>query len=451
VAAGEAQCDWAAKPREERVNAMRKVRAAVVNRREDLAATITREVGKPLWEARREVESMAGRLNVVLDAGLREVADFVPAGVRGGCTYRPLGVVAIVTPFNFPALLAHGFVIPALVTGNTVVLKPSEVTPLVGQIYAEIFDDAHLPKGVFNMVQGAGDVGTHLVGHVGVDGVFFTGSVATGRAIEAACAKQPGKMLVLEMGGKNAALVLDDADIDLAVHECLVSGYITSGQRCTASSRVVVTRKVADEFVRRFAERVKAIHVGDPLAPDTFMGPLATETGMERFVGRVAEGRTEGALPLVEGGRFETATRGHFVAPSVHEIILRRPGSVYQEDELFGPDVAIYRAKNIDAAVDIANDSPFGLAACVFSTNEKTYRAVAGELRVGLVNWNRPTVGADARLPFGGVGVSGNHRAVGLHAIRWCVTPVASVEAPVGKVEEWPGLGPAPKIPYEPD
>lgn len=451
LAAREAQRAWAARSLEDRINAIRKVRAAVVNRREDLAAAITREVGKPLWEARREVESMAGRLNVVVDAGLRDVADFVPAGVRGGCRYRPLGVIGVICPFNFPALLAHGFVVPALVTGNTVVFKPSDVTPLVGQVYAEIIDDANLPKGVFNMVQGGGDIGARLAASPRVDGIFFTGSVATGRAIEAVCATQPGKMLVLEMGGKNASVVLDDADIDLAVHECLIGGYITSGQRCTASSRVVVTRKVADEFVKRFMERAKAIRVGDPRAADTFMGPLASEAIAERFLGRVALGRKEGAVALIDGGRFDARAKGNFVAPSVHEVVARSGSSAYQSDELFGPDVAIYRAKNIDAAIEIANDTPFGLVASVFTKSEKSYRAVANEVRAGLINWNRPTVGADARLPFGGAGASGNHRAVGLHAIRWCVTPVSHLEEPVGNVEKWPGLGPAPKTPYEPD
>jgi succinylglutamic semialdehyde dehydrogenase len=431
AAARTAQPAWARLPIPRRVTALRRIRGALARRREELALLLTRETGRPRWETRQEVATMLAKVDVTCGPALEEIAERHPAGVAGRLTFRPLGVVAVISPFNFPAHLPHGQLLPALATGCTVVVKPSELTPAVGELYAEIVDSAGLPPGVFNLVQGGPPIGEALAAHPDVDAVFFIGSFATGQRIRRVTLEQPGKLVALEMGGKNAALVLDDADVDDAAVEIARSAWATSGQRCTSTSQVVVSRRRHDALVDRLAFLARHLRVGYGLDDDVFMGPLISRRAMARFLAvlhRAEKARL--AEPLVPALPLQLDRRGHYVSPALHLCRRRLPGSEYQREELFGPDLAVYPAADLEEALAIANDSDYGLCMSVYTRRRAVYQEVRLRARVGVVNWNRGTAGNSPLLPFGGLARSGNHRPAGLFMIRSCVTPVASLEEP---------------------
>ena len=432
LAAREAQREWAARPLTERMKFLKKLKAQLHNRQEDLALTISREMGKALWEARGEVTACINKVDITLHEGLELVKTVHPEGVPGYYAFKPHGVLAVIGPFNFPVHLANGHIVPALVTGNTVVFKPSEVTPAVGQLYAEILDEADLPRGVFNLVQGDGTVGAALAGHPGLHGVLFTGSYAVGRKIQDLCRDQPWKILALEMGGKNPAIVLDDAPMEKAVRDVAWGAYVTAGQRCSGTSWAIVHRKRVDEFTDRLAERARRLVVGDPLEPGTFMGPVATKAARKKFLDGVASGEREGAEVVVPARQLDPDPPGWYVTPGVHRVHQVREGSYYQSEELFGPDVAVYSVRDLDEAVALANSVEYGLSCSVFTTDEKRFEWAWRRLEYGCINHNAPTCGASSKLPFGGLKKSGNHRPSALFATLYCTHPVATL---VGKTE----------------
>ena len=268
---------WRRMPPRERAELLKKYQDALKQRGEELAEIMAREVGKPLWESKAEVSAMVNKVDVTINDSLRLVADFhlpkIMENTEGACHYKPLGVMAVIGPFNFPGHLPNGHIVPALLTGNTVVFKPSEKAPLTAQLMAECFLEAGFPKGVFNLLQGEKEVGRRLCVHEGVDGVLFTGSYEVGTRIKQDTLQQHWKILALEMGGKNPAIVWEDADFDVAIHETLFGAYVTAGQRCSATSRVLVHKKLLDRFLTRFHERAKAFSIGHPLE-NPFMGPL---------------------------------------------------------------------------------------------------------------------------------------------------------------------------------
>ncbi|HJZ86295.1 MAG TPA: aldehyde dehydrogenase family protein [Polyangia bacterium] len=433
---------WAARTQDERVAALRRIREQIARRADELALTIVRETGRPLWEARQEVATMQAKVDVTVGEALAEIAERRPAGLAGRLLYRPLGVVAVVSPFNFPGHLPHGQLLPALAAGCTVVVKPSELTPAVGELYAEILDQAELPRGVFGLVQGGPAIGQALVTHADVAAVFFIGSFRTGQRIRAATSGQADKLLALEMGGKNAALVLDDADVELAAHEIARSAYITAGQRCSATTRVVATRRVFGPLERRLAELARALRVGYGLDDDVFMGPLVSARARARFLRAVRRAEKAGtAEPIVPAAPRKLARPGYYVGPSLHRVTRLDPASEYQREELFGPNLALYAVDDLEQALARANDSEYGLCMSVFTQSRAAYEDVLARGRAGVVNWNRGTVGSSPRLPFGGLGRSGNHHPAGLFAIRACVRPVATLEG-AGPLPDLPGLPP---------
>lgn len=427
-AARVAQPRWAAKPLPERASALLRFRDVIASRKEAIARIIARDVGKPLWEARTEVDAVVAKFAATLDEGMKLVAPFDAPGQAGAeCRFKPHGVLAVLGPFNFPMHLANGHVVPALACGNTVVLKPSEIAPAVALEYARAAVDAGLPPGVLNVVQGPGAVGARLAGHAGVDGVLLTGSWAVGQEVKRATFDS-AKVLALELGGKNAALVAADADLDKAAHDVAFAAFVTAGQRCTATSRVLVEGAVAEEFTQRLVARARRIVVGHPFdEPAPFSGPLASAAALAKFsAGLDVARKTEGVSELV-ASRFVTAgaRRGYYVTPSVH-VAQRRPSETpYLGEELFGPDVAVTVVSDLDEAIALANDVPYGLAASVFTRSEATFERCYAGLEAGCINWNAPTVGSSSRLPFGGVKRSGNHRPAALWSALYCASPVA--------------------------
>ena len=421
AAAREAQPAFAARPSGDREQLVRRIGVVLKDHEEELARAIALDVGKPLWEARTEAQACSAKAAITAGEGMKLVSPFPAPGQPGAeCRFRPLGVLAVLGPFNFPVHLPNGHILPALACGNAVVFKPSEVAPQAAEVYARCLEQAGVPSGLFNLVQGGPAVGAALAGHEGVDGVLFTGSWAVGQAIQKANQSRT-KLLALEMGGKNAAVVLADADLEKAAYDVLFSAFVSAGQRCTAASRAIVVGN-ARRFAQRIVQLARQLSIGHPLDDGVFMGPLASPAALEKFERgiRAAEAET-----LLDARRLQPrGLEGCYVSPSVHFVGQRR-SSPYEREELFGPDLAVYPAASEEEALQIANATDYGLAASVHTRSEQAFDRCQRALECGVVNWNAPTVGASGRLPFGGLKRSGNHRPAALWSTLYCSAPVA--------------------------
>lgn len=409
-----------------------------------IVEVLAREAGKALWDAKSEAGALAAKVDLVLGEGAEWTRDRVLADLPGEIRYRPHGVLAVLGPFNFPAHLPNGQILPALLLGNTVVFKPSEKCPSAAVWMARCFDEAGFPPGVVNVVQGEGASAAALANHDDVDGVLFTGSAAVGRSIVAANAHRPGKLVALELGGKNASIVLEDADVEAAARHIAFAAFASAGQRCTATSRVFVARAVADQLTQRFADAARAVTVGYPLDEGVFMGPLITEGARDALFAAQARARAAGFEAVVDGGPLDVdGRRGWYARPSVHlapHADIRVEG--YTHDELFGPDVAVYVVDGLDEAIALTNATDYGLAAAVFTQSTDAFEEAADRLRVGVLHWNQSSNGASGRLPFGGVKDSGNHRPAGILAGAFCAWPQAIRLSPPADapLPSWPGL-----------
>jgi len=401
---------------EARAAVLRRFAALASDRADELARLVAREVGKALWDARAEAVLLPAKVEVTLADGMRFAADF-EAGPGARATFHPRGVLAVLGPFNFPAHLPNGHVVPALATGNCVVLKPSELAPAVGAWMAELWRAAALPAGVLELVQGGADVGRRLALHDGVDGVLFTGSWAAGRALAEAVLDQPGKLLALEMGGKNAMVVLADADLELAVAEAALSICATTGQRCSSLSRIFVEAPLFDAFAERLAKTLGGVRIGAPLDPRVFMGPLVSRRAFERVM------RYRGLAAEAGGERIAVSEPGlapPWIAPGLVRFADTGQRHACHRDEIFGPEACLHPVAGLDHAVEAVNDSDYGLAASVMTRDRSKYEHCVGRIRTGVLNWNRGTIGASGRLPFGGRGRSGNDRPAGILSSVYC-------------------------------
>ncbi|MFT5432501.1 MAG: acyl-CoA reductase-like NAD-dependent aldehyde dehydrogenase [Myxococcota bacterium] len=408
---------WRRLSQTERNEWLLRVRSKVAEHKPRLAEAIRLEMGKVQSEALIEAGSIVGKLDGLLRLFPHELPGAAD-GAPGEQRHHPLGVVGIIGPFNFPVHLINTHVIPSLLTGNTVVVKPSEVTPLVGQRYAELFADAGLPPGVFNLVHGTGDVGAALAAHTGIRGLVFTGSYGTARRIRQATFDQPFKKVCLELGGKNPAVVLDDADLDHAVREILLGALLTTGQRCTATSRVIASPGIAARLRDRLIDAFSRIQPGPPDDPATFMGPLANRASRDRFMSLLDTAGPNSKV-LVESRALDG---GYYVTPGLYELFGASP---IVTEELFGPHVAFEVADSEDDAIDRVTSNPFGLSASLFTARRDRFETFYEVVPAGVLNHNRSTNGASGLLPFGGVGMSGNFHSSGAAALKLGTYPVA--------------------------
>jgi succinylglutamic semialdehyde dehydrogenase len=407
-----------------RATVLLRFRDLVRARGEELAHTIAREVGKALWDARAEAALVPAKVDVTLADGMRLVQT-LEAGAGARATFHPRGVLAVLGPFNFPAHLPNGHVVPALATGNTVVWKPSELAPAVATWLADAWKEAGLPPGVLEIVHGAGETGRDLAVHPDVDGVLFTGSSAVGQALREATLPQPGKLLALELGGKNGVLVLRDADLALTVAETAVSICATTGQRCSSASRIFVDAPVFDAFAERLARVLRGVRIGPPLEEGVFMGPLVSARAHAKLMHYRALAAEAGGERVPCG---ETSLPAPFAAPGLVHFAAAAQRHPYQRDEIFGPEAALYPIEDLEHGVAALNDSDFGLVASVFTRDRAHFEHCIGRVRTGLLNWNRGTIGASGRLPFGGLGRSGNDRPAGLFSTLYCTVPQSHLE-----------------------
>lgn len=431
AAARKAYLPWAHMGGEKRKSYLLRLKEVFQARAAEVAEIIARETGKPLWESKTEAAALVNKIDITLNYSLKlvaeeEIKDALP-GISGFARHKPRGVMAVIGPFNFPAHLPNGHLIPALATGNTVVFKPSDKTPGTGQWMASCFEQAQFPPGVFNLVQGKGEVGKRLANHDGVDGVLFTGSYEVGLKIKQDTLTQHWKILALEMGGKNATVVWDDTDLKKAVYESLVGSFMSAGQRCSCTSRIIIHRKVKDAFVDQFYANAKKLSIGHWRQP-VFMGPLISADSVEKYIRYQEIAKREGAESLMRGKALSLEHDGHYVTPSINLVDKFDPKSVYQKSEIFGPNVAIFTVDTIEEALAINNSSGFGLVMSIFTQSRALYEKALIEAQVGVLNWNRTTNGASSRLPFGGMNKSGNDRPSAHYAVQYCTVPVASLE-----------------------
>jgi succinylglutamic semialdehyde dehydrogenase len=425
--AREAFPGWRDAGAEARAAVLERFARVASERVDELTLLIAREVGKARWDAAAEAKLLAPKVAVTLRDGMQLVAEQTPAAGQRA-TWRPRGVLAVYGPFNFPAHLPNGHIVPALATGNCVVFKPSEIAPAVGAWMAERWREAGLPDGVLSLVQGGPETGRALA-EADVDGILFTGSYATGRALRAATLDAPQKLLALELGGSNAMLVCADADLDLAVAEAALSVAATTGQRCTCARRLFVERGVLEPFQEKLARVLSGLRIGAPLEEGVFMGPLASLGSHARFEAMRARAGEAGGERVLG---VDPGLPPPYVGPGLVRFASLAQPHPYQREEMFGPEAALYGWDDLDAAIAAANDSEYGLAASVITRDRAKYERCVGRLRTGILNWNKATVGASGRLPFGGSGKSGNDRPAGVSATLYCTAPQAHLESEAG-------------------
>lgn len=418
----------------ERVEYLKRFKNVVVSRKDEIANAIALETGKPLWEAHTEAAAIAAKVDVTISDSLERIRQktihHVLPNIDGHIICRPLGVCLIVGPFNFPCHLANGQLLAALLTGNSVIFKPSEKTIYSGQLLAECMHQAAFPKGVFNFINGTAHTTQEIVRDERVKGIFFTGSLMVGKKILEAVGTDITKLIALELGGKNTTILHKDTNIDHALPELLRSCFLTAGQRCTSTSMIAVHQDIQQEFIDKFKTATERIIVDHPtkFKVDPFMGPLVDEFALKKYNEGIQMGIDHGAEYILGPKNIEVGFKGHYASPTIHFLKEAKRSNPFTQEEIFGPNCCFTPYKNIEEAIEIANISDYGLAASVFTQDSDVYSLCMRDIEAGLVNLNRSTVGASSRLPFGGVKNSGNFRPAAVSMVDHTVQTIAGLE-----------------------
>lgn len=428
AAARAAWAGWASRSFAFRTETLRRFANLVRGKAEPFADLIARETGKPLWEARDEVKGVVKKVDISVSAygertsARRHDGDL---GARVAVRHKPHGVLAVLGPYNFPAHLPNGHIVPALLAGNAIVFKPSEKTPAVGAYLVALYHEAGVPEGVIRIVQGGPETGKALAAHPGLDGLLFTGSARAGAALHRQFAETPQKIVALEMGGNNPLVVWNARDVHAAATIAVQSAYLSAGQRCTAARRLIVEDGKHQELVDMIVKLIDRLIVGQPHAkPAPFMGPVIDNEAADRL--------QEAFLDLTgKGGRAirrldRISSDRPFLTPALIDVteVEKR-----LDEEMFGPVLQIVRVRDFDAAIAEANATRYGLAASLVGGSPELYDRFWANVRAGVINWNKPTNGAPSTAPFGGIGISGNHRPSAYYAADYCAYPVTSSEA----------------------
>lgn len=431
---------WSARPLAGREAIARRFAQLIEREREALATLISRETGKALWDTRGEVAAMINKIDLSVKAfHARTGATETASGAQvQALRHKPHGVVAVFGPYNFPGHLPNGHIVPALLAGNTVLFKPSELTPAVAEKTIELWIEAGLPGGVLNLLQGERATGEAIAAHAELDGLFFTGSARVGALLHRQFAGMPQRILALEMGGNNPLIVgslggAPGADTRAALNDVLQSAFLSGGQRCTCARRLYVRKGAeGDVFVRALAGAIASIRVGAwNDNPEPFMGPLVSGPAADALLRAQAQLLGMGAKAIVEMQRLPRGPA--FVTPGLLDVtaVNKLP-----DEEYFGPLLCLIRYESFNDAIRMANATRYGLAAGLLSESREEYERFYRAIRAGIVNWNRQTTGASSAAPFGGIGASGNHRPSAYYAADYCAWPVASFEAPASVLPE---------------
>lgn len=432
---------WSALPLEKRIEYLQHFGTLLKESSDKLAEAISKDVGKPLWESKSEVSAMINKIQISIDAYHRRCAEIVhthPSG-KSITRHKPHGVIVVLGPFNFPGHIPNGHIVPALLAGNTIVFKPSELTPLVAEETIRIWEKCDLPPGVVNMVQGGRETGRLLTGHRDINGLLFTGSWETGRILSEQFAKTPEKILALELGGNNPLIIDEVKDLEAAAYVTLLSGYLTSGQRCTCARRLIVPQgALGNDFLKTLVGMVENISLGPYTdVPEPFMGPVISERAASHLLAAQDILLRSGGKPLVQMKLMKVDTA--FLSPGLIDVttVRNRP-----DEEFFGPIMQVIRVPDFTSAIAEANHTAFGLVAGLVSSSHEKYDQFLASIRAGVIAWNAPTTGASSSAPFGGIKRSGNFRPSGYYAADYCAYPVAAIESPTLKMPETllPGL-----------
>jgi succinylglutamic semialdehyde dehydrogenase len=444
AAAREALPRWSQWPIEKRIAVLRRYQSIVAQRKLEIGELICDETGKAMWDSQAEAGILAGKVDITLDdseyGGFGRVKDYkfnLSESRIGACNYKPHGVMAVIGPYNFPAHLPNGHIVPALLMGNTVVLKPSEKTPATGQALIEMFHEAleaeGAPAGVVNLVQGGPQTAIKLTTHTDVDGILFTGSWPVGRKILESNLDSPGRMVALELGGNNPTVVMPDAHLEQAAIEVVRAAFVTTGQRCTCTRRLIVHDDIADRFTAAIVKAAKHLVVGDPRSVEpVFIGPLISAEARDSvlaFQDRLIESGAESLL-TAEPRSTDGSQDGYYITPAILKVAnftAADSDDAGCDMEVFGPLLRVATVKSLDEAIEQANATRYGLAASIFTTDSEAQRRFVAEARAGCINVNTGTAGASSKLPFGGLGFSGNHRPAGSVSLDYCALPVASM------------------------
>lgn len=418
---------WAAQPLATRIELVRRFANEVRKASDELAQLISKETGKPLWESRTEVESVINKVDISVNAYAERTGQKrLDSALQGSAAVRhkPHGVMVVLGPYNFPAHLPNGHIVPALIAGNAVIFKPSEKTPAVGELLMSCFHKAGISSAVAQFFVGGPAEGKALVAHRGIDGVLFTGSAQAGIAINKKLANNPGKIVALEMGGNNPIVVIDTPKVKDAVTLIAQSAFTSAGQRCTAARRLIITESMYAPVIEELKSLVSRLIVAEPFAdPAPFMGPVIDNVAAEQLV--------ESFLYFLSNGgkAIKHMTRPNDELPFLSPAIIDTTAMADRPDvELFGPLLQVIKVKDFDEAIKEANRTRFGLSASLIGGNPQDYNRFWANIRAGIINWNRPTNGASSNAPFGGLGLSGNHRPAAFYAADYCAYPVASTE-----------------------
>ncbi len=419
--------DWADRPRQDRIDAVKRYQAVLKARAPEIAEAISRETGKPLWETRTEATAMQGKVDISIRAYDERTGERTSETGFGRATlrHRPHGVAAVLGPFNFPGHLPNGHIVPALLAGDTVIFKPSEETPLTGQLMIECLKEADLPDGVVNLVQGGREVGAALLDQ-DIDALMFTGSGAAGAHFKRHFADNPHVILALELGGNNPLVVWDAADAEAAAGIILQSAFITTGQRCSCARRLILPQGPQGDAivaaVVALADRI--VFAPWNSDPEPYGGPLISDRAASAALHALQQRIDAGARVIRASGPVEGLSAA-FVQPS----IIDTTGVDVPDEEIFAPFLQVRRVPDFDAALSEANATKYGLSAGLVSDDPANWQRFIHRIRAGVVNFNRPTTGAAGDMPFGGLGQSGNHRPSAWYAADYCAYPVASFEA----------------------
>lgn len=419
---------WKAMTFEQRQSYIRRFTGLISEYSELLADTIGQETGKPLWESRTEIAAMIAKAEISIRAHQERCGTQIAHSAIGDqvLRHKPHGVVAIFGPYNFPLHLPNGHIIPALLAGNTVVFKPSELTPRCAELMLHLWQKAELPDGVLNLVQGDSETGKALASDPDINGLFFTGSATTGLLLHRQFGGHPEKILALEMGGNNPLLITPVNNLKAALHDTLISAFISAGQRCTCARRLLVPAgHWGDQFLNQLLEASNQLLVGEYNAePQPFMGTLINKKAAGAILQAQQQMTSAGGSILLEGKLCNHA--GTLLSPAIVDM---SAATELPDTEFFGPLLQVIRYPDFDSAVRLASNTSYGLSAGIFSDDREQYEHFHRQVSAGIINWNRPLTGASSSLPFGGCGISGNHRPSAYYATDYCSYPVASIES----------------------
>lgn len=439
AAARSAWPEWAAHSNAYRIEAVRRFANVVRKKEAEFAELISRETGKPLWETRTEVGAVINKVEISVEAhAMRTPQRKMEAdlGNRIAVRHKPHGVLAVLGPYNFPAHLPNGHIIPALIAGNVIVFKPSEKTPASGEYLVQCYYEAGIPEGVVRLLIGGPEQGRALAGQAGIDGLLFTGSARAGMALHKQFAETPNKILALELGGNSPLVVWNAKDIASAAVLAVQSAYLSAGQRCTAARRLIIEDGEHEALIGEIKKLIDRMIVDQPFAdPQPFMGPVIDLAAADHVQEQWLNLLMKGGKPIARLDR--PVTDKPFLTPALIDVteVKDRP-----DEEIFGPVLQVVRVKDFDAAIAEANNTRFGLAASLIGGSPEQYDKFWANVRAGVINWNKPTNGAPSNAPFGGVGLSGNHRPSAFYAADYCAYPVTSSEADRARAQIGEGL-----------